>query len=237
MEPAKVYDKYGWPIDNNRKFESKHFKIKELTKKQQENDWLRNRDAEDGIYADYPTYDYSYGAYECMTIAELKHAFLYGNWSIRQCFTYKNLAFINQINAGDEWWTLKKFEDGTLLSFESITMIRTINHEVESWTQDFRCHESEDVDGRFRIILRGDAERKAEEMTKHFHEKHPLYANKTARYKVGEPQNQSYDFGIYFVDIAEGYFPEYIEQLLNATYEQCRKLEYTSEEFNRKWKE
>jgi len=234
METAKEYD--PWPLDNNRKFKSKFFTKKELTAKQQQNDWLKHGgiDFEDGglmgPYQDYHDYNYTY--YECMTIKELKQAFLYGNWSIRQCFTYKNLAFINQVNAGDEWWTLKKFEDGTILAFESITMIRTINHEVDSWAQDFRCQGSDN----FRVILRGDAERKAEEMTKDFHAEHPEYANKSARYWVGDPKDQSNDFGIYFVDVATDYFPEYIEQLLNATYEQCRGLGYTSEEFNKKWR-
>ena len=229
---AISYDEYGWPIDNNRKFESKYFTLEELTEKQQENSWLRNRDAEDGIYTEYPTDDYCYTAYECLSIDELKAAFLYGNWAIRQCFTYKNLAFINQINAGDEWWTLKKFEDGILLSFESITMIAVINHETKNWTKDYRG--PSDGSG-FHVVSEWDAKEEAEKMTLEFHEKKPEYANKKARYIVGDPQDTSNDFGIYFVDIATDYFPEYIEQLLTATHQQCCILEYTSEEFNKKW--
>lgn len=151
-----------WPLEQGRVFASEFFTEEELTAKQQENTWLRNRDVEDGIYADYPTSDYSYTYYECITLEELKKAFLYGNWSIRQCFTYKNLAFINQINAGDEWWTLKKFEDGRLLVFESCSMVAIIKQNLED------------------------------------------------------------------------YFEDYIGQLLKATYEQCRHLEYLDDEFKEK---
>jgi len=111
----------GWPCEEGRVFDSPYFTEAELEAKCQENAWLKNRDAEQGIYAEYPTYDYSYTAYVCESMDELKHCFRFGNWSIRQGFIYKNLAFINQVNAGDEWWTLKKFDDGRLLAFESVT--------------------------------------------------------------------------------------------------------------------
>ena len=114
-------DKDNFPCDHNRVFNSPYFNRDELTNKQQLNPWLKNRDTEQGIYADYPTYDYSYNYYVCKTTEELKQCFLYGNWSIRQCFIYKNLAFINQVNGGCEWWTVKKFNDGSLLPFESVT--------------------------------------------------------------------------------------------------------------------
>lgn len=251
----------NWPLDSNRKFESEHFTIEELTKKQQENDWLRNRDEEDGIYVDYPTNDYSYWAYECMTIDELRRAFLYGNWPIRGCFTYKNLAFINQINAGDEWWTLKKFGDGRLLVFESITMIRTINHETKTWFKDYNTSVFEDGE-RYRVISRRAAEEHAEALTKRFHAVTgtssrggflsditlkrlrslgivvpPDYVNKEARYSVGDPKDEKKDFGIYFIDIALDYFPDYIEQLLKATYDQCNRTDYTDDEFNEKYRD
>jgi hypothetical protein len=127
QKPEEKPEDYGWPIESGRKFESKWFTQQEIEAKCQENHWLRNRDAEDGIFTEYPTYDYGYSCYECKTLDELKRAFLYGNWSIRQCFTYKDLAFINQINAGDEWWALKKQKDGVLQEFDSITMIAVIN--------------------------------------------------------------------------------------------------------------
>lgn len=150
-----------WVLEEGREFESEFFTEEELTEKQQENIWLK-RFGE--IFRDNPFAedDYQYCYYECKTLEELKQVFLYGNWAIRQCFTYKNLAFINQVNAGDEWWTVKKFEDGRLLSFESVTFQAVIQH-------------------------------------------------------------------------GEGYFEDYINQMLKATYEQCRKLEYTDKEFEDKW--
>jgi len=226
----------NWPLEQDRQFNSEFFTKEELTAKQQENDWLRNRDVEDGVYADYPTYDYSYTYYECKTIDELKKAFLYGNWSIRMGFTYKNLAFINQINAGDEWWTLKKFEDGSLLYFDSITMIRTINHETKTWVADYNTSEYENG-SHFRVIRPYAAREHAEALTTKFHKDNPDFVNKEARYVRGEAKDPAKDFGIYFIDINTEYFPDYIEQLLKATYKQCNSLDYLDEEFKEKWKE
>jgi len=223
-----------WPLEPGRKFESEFFTEEELTAKQQENDWLRNRDAEDGIYTEYPTYDYSYTYYECRTVEELKAAFLYGNWSIRQCFTYKNLAFVNQINAGDEWWTLKKFEDGRLLDFESITMIRTINHEMGKWVDDFNTSEFEDGE-HFRMVRPWVAKEHAEALTAKFHKDNPDFVNKKARYEVGPPKDEKKDVGIYFVDVPTDYFPDYIEQLLKADYGHCSTLGYLDAEFKKKY--
>ena len=89
--------------------------------------------------------DYKYCFTECKTLDELKEYFLRGNWAIRQGFTYKSLAFINQENGGDEWWTVKKFPDGQLVSFESISMrhiLTSCSHPIlknpESWRK-FDC--------------------------------------------------------------------------------------------------
>lgn len=106
--------------------------------------------------------DYEYCFTACTTIEELKAYFLRGNWAIRQGFTYESLAFINQVNGGDEWWTVKKFPDGELIAFESITMCAVIEKGAD-------------------------------------------------------------------------YFAEYIQQLLNATKEQCRTLDYLDEAFSEKW--
>ena len=61
-------------------------------------------------------------------LEELKKTFLEGNWCLGQAFIYKNLCFINQVNAGDEWLTIKNFEDEAI-HFESISMIPTIRDE------------------------------------------------------------------------------------------------------------
>lgn len=54
--------------------------------------------------------------YMCLTIEELKEKLDGGNWSIGTAFCYKDLCFINQIDGGDEWLTIKNN-----ISFESIT--------------------------------------------------------------------------------------------------------------------
>lgn len=55
--------------------------------------------------------------YECKNIEDLQKQFSGGNWCLGQAFYYKNICFINQIDGGDEWLTIK--DD---LAFESITM-------------------------------------------------------------------------------------------------------------------
>lgn len=150
-----------WPLEHDREFAS-GFTKEELTAKQQENAWLRlgGPDKEpDAPGFWYPSYDYSYSYYVCETLDELKRAFLYGNWAIRQAFIYKNLAFVNQVNAGDEWWTLKKFEDGEIIAFESCSMVPIINH-GEGHFEDYipqmlkatkeQCRKLEVLDDEFR---------------------------------------------------------------------------------------
>jgi len=96
------------------------FSKDELVEKCQENPWLKTFG---GAFAEDPfmELDYQYCFTVCESIEELKSCFLEGNWAIRQGFIYKDLAFINQVNGGDEWWTLKKFEDGEIVAFESIS--------------------------------------------------------------------------------------------------------------------
>ena len=65
--------------------------------------------------ADDPVFD-KRSIYECFSIQELKEKFDHGNWCLGQGFSYKNLCFINQIEAGDEFLTIKDDE-----AFESIT--------------------------------------------------------------------------------------------------------------------
>lgn len=55
----------------------------------------------------------------CRDVRYLAERILQGNWCLGQAFAFENICFINQIDGGDEWLTIK---DG--LSFESITMRR-----------------------------------------------------------------------------------------------------------------
>lgn len=52
----------------------------------------------------------------CESVEELIEKFQRGNWSLGQAFVYKNLAFINQVDGGDEWLAIKDY-----CPFESIT--------------------------------------------------------------------------------------------------------------------
>lgn len=51
---------------------------------------------------------------ECKTIEYLIDRMKHGNWCLGQAFYYKDLCFINQIDGGDEWLTIRRG-----LSFES----------------------------------------------------------------------------------------------------------------------
>jgi hypothetical protein len=52
----------------------------------------------------------------CFSIEELEERLGYGNWSLGSAFYYRDLCFINQINGGDEWLTIRHG-----IAFESIT--------------------------------------------------------------------------------------------------------------------
>jgi hypothetical protein len=89
----------------------------------QENGWLMVGGyswQDDPWLEDYP-YEFS----EVAGIDGLREAFRQGNWSIRQGFLYDDLAFVNQVDGGDEWWTLKRIgREGApsdWLDFESWT--------------------------------------------------------------------------------------------------------------------
>ena len=52
----------------------------------------------------------------CFSIEELEERVGHGNWSLGTSFYYRDLCFINQINGGDEWLTIRHG-----FAFESIT--------------------------------------------------------------------------------------------------------------------
>jgi hypothetical protein len=85
----------------------------------QSNPWLKvgGIDFEDGLYCES---DYPFRLKRYDDIAMLKAFFHHGNWAIREAVVFKDLLFVNQINGGDEWWTIK-ITDGGLMPFESIT--------------------------------------------------------------------------------------------------------------------
>ena len=79
------------------------------------NPWLGN-------YLEYPDYDYGYTFEELANMETLMDRMEHGNWSIRTGFIYESLAFVQQVNGGDEWLTLRKTAPGEWESFESISM-------------------------------------------------------------------------------------------------------------------
>ncbi|WP_066460131.1 hypothetical protein [Anaerotruncus rubiinfantis] len=77
------------------------------------NPWLNN-------FADYPLYDYPYCFKQIHSAEEMYAVMYHGNMSVRTGYLYKDLAFIQQANGGDEWLALRK-ENGAYTSFESIS--------------------------------------------------------------------------------------------------------------------
>jgi hypothetical protein len=68
-------------------------------------------------------------------LAMLKEFFAWGNWGIRAAVQYNDLIFVNQVNGGDEWWTLK-IDGDELVPFESITWRMIIERgEFESYIE------------------------------------------------------------------------------------------------------
>lgn len=65
--------------------------------------------------ANDPAFDYKL-LKKVYDLNQLEMLFHYGNWCLGQGFYYRNLCFINQIDGGDEWLTIK--DD---YAFESIT--------------------------------------------------------------------------------------------------------------------
>lgn len=97
------------PVDKN----SLLFKV--FFKTCQTNIWLK------AVEADYPYHLERYNDIEM-----LQKFFDHGNWSVRSAVQYKDLIFVNQVNGGDEWWTIKVVSDTELVPFESVTMCAII---------------------------------------------------------------------------------------------------------------
>lgn len=99
--------------------------LKRLTLKCQENHWLKvgGIDFEDDfcLESDYP---YCLERYD--DVEMLYRFFEHGNWGLRAAVQYKDLIFVNQVNGGDEWWTLK-IDGDDLVAFESISF-RCVAH-------------------------------------------------------------------------------------------------------------
>jgi hypothetical protein len=91
----------------------------QLTEKCMTNSWLRR--------GNYPLDDYAFSFVKTDNIDVLERYFEHGNWSIRNGIVYDDLAFVNQSNGGDEWWTLKyDSEKNCYVNFESMNFTPSI---------------------------------------------------------------------------------------------------------------
>lgn len=86
----------------------------------QRNDWLMEQGIpwEDDPYLE----EYPYEFARAKSIEDLASFFAHGNWALRQGAVFGDIAFIQQVDGGDEWWTLKKLPDGSWLDFDSCTL-------------------------------------------------------------------------------------------------------------------
>lgn len=92
-----------------------------LIGKCQENGWLMREGfawQDDPFLEDYP---YDFAATD--DVERLRGALAQGNWAIRQGFAYKDLCFVQQVDGGDEWWSLKR-DGGGWTAFDSISFER-----------------------------------------------------------------------------------------------------------------
>lgn len=87
----------------------------------QKNGWLKRGGYpwQDDPYLEEHPYEFD----RCFSLEDLSDFFKAGNWAIRQGVVYGDLAFIQQVDGGDEWWTLK--QDGkSWVPFESFSFKR-----------------------------------------------------------------------------------------------------------------
>lgn len=86
------------------------------------NPWIRE--------ADDPPFN-TRSFHECKDDAELLAKFRHGNWCLGQAFHIGDLCFINQVDGGDEWLTIKQDR-----AFESISFGRIIERGGEPAGQE-----------------------------------------------------------------------------------------------------
>jgi hypothetical protein len=102
----------------------------------QRNGWLMRGgyDWQDDPYLE----DYPYAFCRAASVDDLSVFFEHGNWSIRQGIVYEDLAFINQVDGGDEWWTLKRTDEGWM-EFESLSAAAMIRNSPDEFKETIAC--------------------------------------------------------------------------------------------------
>lgn len=129
----------------------------ELVEKCQENGWLKvgGFDWQDDPFLEEYPYEFS----RTDSVDRLREALGSGNWAIRQGFCYRDLAFIQQVNGGDEWWTLKR--DGDAWTG------------FESWSFGAIAQEPERFERAMRDMCEATPEQCRSGEWAHLHEKAP----------------------------------------------------------------
>lgn len=97
---------------------------KQLVQACQRNRWLKVHGI---VFEEDPDMesDYPFNFQSVDDLRALREYFSHGNWAIRDGVVFGDLAFINQVNGGDEWWTLK-WDGENWVGFESCSMDRII---------------------------------------------------------------------------------------------------------------
>ena len=109
--------------------------VESLVAKCQENGWLKRGGypwQDDPYLEEYP-YEFA----KTSSVEELRGFFAHGNWALRQGIVYEDLAFVQQVDGGDEWWTLKRDGSGWL-AFESWSFGRIVQ-EPERFAHAIEC--------------------------------------------------------------------------------------------------
>ncbi|TAH61446.1 MAG: hypothetical protein EWM50_05990 [Gottschalkiaceae bacterium] len=104
----------------------------EYIREAQKNPWLK-RGGIDFEEDPFMEMDYGYELTYVSSIENLLQKIGRGDWPIRQAFGYNSLVFANQVNGGDDWLAIKKFDDGIIKSFDTITFGRMIR-DGKTWT-------------------------------------------------------------------------------------------------------
>lgn len=82
------------------------------------NAWLNDND--------FDLSDYPFDFIKCQRKLDLMNYMSHGNWALRQGFVYKDIAFVQQINGGDEYLTFIKKNDWNWIAFDSVSVEKTI---------------------------------------------------------------------------------------------------------------
>lgn len=83
-----------------------------------ENTWLSDEE--------FNLSDYPFDFIRCQRKLDLMNYMSQGNWALRQGFVYKDLAFVQQVNGGDEYLTLIKKNDEKWIAFDSVSVEKSI---------------------------------------------------------------------------------------------------------------